>query len=128
MYIANLDEVKRTTGPKGKTVAWLLSQENGTPNFEMRYFEVPKTDLLFNTLCQINILPNIETYNMKSSYKFKNFNNAFDYFRNEFFINNSEQEEILRNYLKNRIEKENGHIKLKGSTKYAVVWWDKNRN
>jgi ubiquinone/menaquinone biosynthesis C-methylase UbiE len=93
-----------------------------------RYFEVPKTDLLFNTLCQINILPNIETYNMKSSYKFKNFNNAFDYFRNEFFINNSEQEEILRNYLKNRIEKENGHIKLKGSTKYAVVWWDKNRN
>jgi quercetin dioxygenase-like cupin family protein len=42
MYIANLDEVKRSTGPQGKTVAWLLAAENGTPNFEMRYFEVPK--------------------------------------------------------------------------------------
>jgi len=42
MYIANLNELPRTTGPLGKTVVWLLAEENGTPNFEMRYFEVPK--------------------------------------------------------------------------------------
>ena len=42
MYITNLSEVQRSIGPKGKTVAWLLAKENGTPNFEMRYFEVPK--------------------------------------------------------------------------------------
>ena len=53
-----------------------------------RYYEVPKTDLLFNNLCQINIFPNIETYSMKSSYKFNSFDNAFEYFKNEFFIKN----------------------------------------
>ena len=42
MYITHLDELSRFTGPLGKTVVWLLSEENGTPNFEMRYFEVPK--------------------------------------------------------------------------------------
>ncbi len=42
MYIVNLNEVQRTIGPRGKTVVWLLAEENGTPNFEMRYFEVPK--------------------------------------------------------------------------------------
>ena len=42
MYIANFNEVQRSTGPKGKTVAWRFAKENETPTFEMRYFEVPK--------------------------------------------------------------------------------------
>jgi len=42
MYITNLDDLPRGTGPQGKTVVWLIAEENGAPNFEMRYFEVPK--------------------------------------------------------------------------------------
>lgn len=42
MKVVNIDNVKESTTPHGKSVKWLLSKEMGTPNFEMRYFECHK--------------------------------------------------------------------------------------
>jgi len=42
MYTANIKSTKEQKTPSGKSVWWLLSKEIGTPNFEMRYFEVKK--------------------------------------------------------------------------------------
>ena len=42
MYIKSVQEAKALKTPSGKSVRWLLSGENGVPNFEMRYFEVEK--------------------------------------------------------------------------------------
>lgn len=40
MYIINVKDAKELKTPHGKLVRWLLSAKTGTPNFEMRYFEV----------------------------------------------------------------------------------------
>ncbi|MBN1105378.1 MAG: cupin domain-containing protein [Deltaproteobacteria bacterium] len=37
-----MDKTEALKTPSGKSVWWLLSGEIGTPNFEMRYFEVEK--------------------------------------------------------------------------------------
>ena len=42
MYITNIKDSKELKTPYGKSIKWLLTKENGAPNFEMRYFEVTK--------------------------------------------------------------------------------------
>ena len=42
MYKTTIRETEELKTPSGKSVWWLLSKEVGTPNFEMRYFEVEK--------------------------------------------------------------------------------------
>ncbi|MBN2032503.1 MAG: cupin domain-containing protein [Deltaproteobacteria bacterium] len=42
MFVTNRDNTEALKTPSGKSVWWLLSKEIGTPNFEMRYFEVEK--------------------------------------------------------------------------------------
>ena len=42
MYVTNIKSTKELKTPSGKSVWWLLPREIGTPNFEMRYFEVKK--------------------------------------------------------------------------------------
>jgi len=41
MYITNKEKTKKEKTPGGNSVWWLLSKENGVPNFELRYFEIP---------------------------------------------------------------------------------------
>lgn len=42
MRIVNVADAEETRTPHGKKAKWLLSEEMGTPNFEMRYFEVSR--------------------------------------------------------------------------------------
>jgi len=42
MYVTNIKNTKELKTPSGKSIWWLLPKEIGTPNFEMRYFEVRK--------------------------------------------------------------------------------------
>jgi quercetin dioxygenase-like cupin family protein len=42
MNVINIKDAKELKTPHGKSVKWLLTKEIGTPNFEMRYFEVKK--------------------------------------------------------------------------------------
>lgn len=46
MYINSVKKAKEVSidvpGVKGITIRWLLPHEVGTPNFEMRYFEIKK--------------------------------------------------------------------------------------
>jgi quercetin dioxygenase-like cupin family protein len=40
MYIYNMMKTQPKTTPSGATVWWLLAEEDGAPQFEMRYFEI----------------------------------------------------------------------------------------
>ena len=42
MYVTNVNDTEELRTPHGKLVKWLLPKEIGTPNFEMRYFEVSR--------------------------------------------------------------------------------------
>lgn len=42
MYKTSIQKTEELKIPSGKSVRWLLPKEIGTPNFEMRYFEVGK--------------------------------------------------------------------------------------
>jgi len=42
MYMINIKDAKELKTPHGKSIRWLLSEEIGAPNFEMRYFEINK--------------------------------------------------------------------------------------
>ena len=42
MYVTSIGKTEQKTTPSGVSVRWLLSEEVGTPHFEMRYFEIGK--------------------------------------------------------------------------------------
>ena len=44
MYVINVRDAQELRTPHGKSVRWLVTKELGAPNFEMRYFEIPKSD------------------------------------------------------------------------------------
>ncbi|UCB44319.1 MAG: cupin domain-containing protein [Spirochaetota bacterium] len=40
MYVTNTHKIQKNKTPSGVSIWWLLTQENGTPHFELRYFEL----------------------------------------------------------------------------------------
>ena len=40
MYVTSIEKTKPYTTPIGAPVRWLLSEEDGAPQFEMRFFEL----------------------------------------------------------------------------------------
>ena len=42
MYITNIKKTKCEKTPTDTSMWWLLSEKNGVPNFELRYFELEK--------------------------------------------------------------------------------------
>lgn len=40
MYHANFQKIRKTTTASGKSLWWLISAEDGAPNFELRYIEI----------------------------------------------------------------------------------------
>ena len=42
MHVTSIERTQEKTTPSGVSVRWLLSEEDGAPHFEMRYFEITK--------------------------------------------------------------------------------------
>lgn len=42
MYITNIKRTKEEKTRSGNSIWWLLSEEIGVPNFELRYFEIKR--------------------------------------------------------------------------------------
>ena len=40
MYVTNVDKTEKNETMPGVSLRWMLSRENGAPNFEMRYIEI----------------------------------------------------------------------------------------
>jgi quercetin dioxygenase-like cupin family protein len=40
MYVANTKNTEQKKSSSGASIWWLLSEEDGTPHFELRYFEL----------------------------------------------------------------------------------------
>ncbi len=41
MFCTDIDEKTMCRTPSGNKIYWLITQENGAPNFELRYLEIP---------------------------------------------------------------------------------------
>lgn len=90
------------------------------------YQQGPKIDVLYNVLYDMDIYPNMEVFPFEHVQTFTSLDEAVENFKPHYAVTSEEQEEILRAYLKELLEDENGNIVIRGWSTRVKLWW-KNR-
>ena len=90
------------------------------------YQQGPKIDVLYNVLYDMGIYPNMEVFPFEHVQTFVSLDEAVENFKPHYAVTSEEQEEILRAYLKELLEDENGNIVNRGWSTRVKLWW-KNR-
>ncbi|AFD00550.1 Putative protein-L-isoaspartate carboxylmethyltransferase [Methanocella conradii HZ254] len=85
----------------------------------------PRCDCLYNILYGMGIYPNIKMYKDEYLESFSNINDAVEYYRPFYNIENYRQEAILRDFLRKKLIRKNGRLILKGYSNIAKIWWKK---
>ena len=91
------------------------------------YQQGPKVDVLYNVLYDMGIYPEMEVFPFEHVQNFSSLDEAVENFKPSYAVGSEEQEEILRAYLKESLEEENGILVNRGWSTRVKLWW-KNRN
>ncbi|WP_440956744.1 class I SAM-dependent methyltransferase [Methanosarcina sp. Mfa9] len=88
------------------------------------YQQGPKIDVLYNVLYDMGIYPNMEVFPFEHVQTFASLDEAVENFKPHYAVTSEEQEEILRAYLKELLEDENGNIVIRGWSTRVKLWWE----
>lgn len=87
------------------------------------YRQGPKADVLYNVLYDMGIYPNMKVFSFEHNNRFENIEEALEHFKPQYALSSPEQEEILRSYLLDVLEEENGALVQKGKSTRVKMWW-----
>jgi len=104
---------------KQSRIIW--SRLHNTP-----YIASPKVNILYNTLYQMGIYPEMSVFPMHSEASFSSIQDAVNQFAPRFLIEGNNQEKILYEYFESNLEKINGNYVHKHSSVRVKIWWNKN--
>jgi len=88
------------------------------------YRQGPKIDVLYNVLYNMGIYPDMKVFPFEHTNRFENLEEAVEHFKPQYSAFSSEQEEILRFYLQEVLEEENGALVLRGWSTRVKLWWE----
>jgi SAM-dependent methyltransferase len=103
-----------------RNLADLWEKLHGKP-----YVGRPQIDCVFNVLYSMGIYPNVEIYSEEHVNSYGSLEEAVLDQSKSFSASSAEQEDGLREYLRERLLAEDGKLVLRGTTKYAKLWWKK---
>ncbi|WP_269848431.1 class I SAM-dependent methyltransferase [Methanosarcina horonobensis] len=87
------------------------------------YSQGPKADILYNILYDMGIYPHINVFPFEHKNRFENLEEAIEHFKPQYAAFSPEQEEILKSYLQEVLEEENGALMQKGRSTRVKIWW-----
>jgi len=88
-----------------------------------QYRKGPKADILYNVLYDMEIYPDVKVFPFEHNNRFENLEAALEHFKPQYAAFSPEQEEILRDYLREVLEEENGALVQKGRSTRVKMWW-----
>ncbi|KKG10775.1 SAM-dependent methlyltransferase [Methanosarcina sp. 2.H.T.1A.6] len=104
--------------------SWDIHSQNLWPILHgYEYRQGPKADVLYNVLYDMGIYPDVEVFPFEHKNRFENLKEALEHFKPQYAAFSSEQEEILRSYLQEVLEEENGALIQKGWSTRVKMWW-----
>jgi len=89
------------------------------------YQPMPKSNILYNVLYQMDIYPNVNVSKLNYINRFSSFDEAVEYCIPMYKITNSSQEQILRDYLKCILKNRDGFLTIEAQTNHVEMWWQK---
>ncbi len=90
------------------------------------YYPSPKCDILFNVLYQMGIYPHMEPFIIGRSEEYATLDDAVNEQADHFAIKTEQQREILRQYLKENMQFENGNYIYDARSTRVRIWWSVN--
>lgn len=87
------------------------------------YRHGPKADILYNVLYDMGIYSDVKVFTFEHKNRFENLEEALEYFKPQYAAFSPDKEEILRSYLKEVLEEENGAFVQKGRSTRVKMWW-----
>jgi len=90
---------------------------------DCEYPQGPKVDVLYNVLYGLGIHPNMKVFPFEYIQSFASLDEAVENFKPNYAIMSEEQEGILRAYLDEILEKENGKLVHRGWSTRVKLWW-----
>ena len=89
------------------------------------FHPMPRSDVLFNVLYQMGIYPHIRVFPYQHINVFSCMEEAVGYFSRRYRVSGDAQEKVLRNYLDNVLQEENGFLILYSPATCLKMWWKK---
>ncbi len=87
---------------------------------------MPKSDVIFNVLYQMDIYPNIKVFNFEMLHRFGSLDEAADYFSERFNAQSLTQRSALKDVLPQIMKEQNGQWILPYRASNMMFWWEKN--
>lgn len=91
------------------------------------YHPRPKADCLFNVLYAMGIYANVLMRPMGDVATFATVEDAVDHFAPRMSVKSPRQREVLRDYFREHLVRQDGGLALPGTSTYAAIWWRKRR-
>ena len=91
------------------------------------YHPRPKADCLFNVLYAMGIYANVLMRPMGDAATFATVEDAVDHFAPRMSVKSPRQREVLRDYFREHLVRQDGGLALPGTSTYAAIWWRKRR-
>ncbi len=88
------------------------------------YTPGPKCDVLYNLLYSMGIYPDMHVFPIEYTNSFCSIDEALDYFRSRYTIDTEQQEMVLRNYLEETLEPQDGQFVDCGHSTRVKIWWE----
>jgi SAM-dependent methyltransferase len=89
------------------------------------YVSGPKADCLWNVLYQMGIYANVLMRPLEKTYRFRDPGEAYDFFAPRYDVRTPAQEEVLRSYLAEINQADDGSFLFGRDSTYATIWWEK---
>lgn len=107
----------------GKT-SWDVHYSKIWPALHNRgYCPFPKCDIIYNILYNMEIYPNIETFELTHTSRYSSLDEAVRHYRFHYRISTGEQELILRKHLESILRKEDDELVMEALTTRVRMWW-----
>ncbi|WP_445475215.1 class I SAM-dependent methyltransferase [Methanococcoides methylutens] len=88
------------------------------------YTPGPKCDVLYNLLYSMGIYPDIHVFPIEYVNPFCSMDEAFDHFSSRYTIDTEQQKSVLRKYLEETLEKQDGQFVDRALSTRVKIWWE----
>ncbi len=106
--------------PWERNYAEVWEKMHGVP-----YRKKGKADIIFNALYAVGIYPNVDIYPEESVNYYDSLDRAMADQKSAYSVTDERQEAILRDFLSEKLQAENGRFVMRGRSHRARIWWKK---
>jgi len=87
------------------------------------HYPIPKSDLLFQVLCQMGVYPHVTTLRTPRQQTFESFEAMLDDYAERYDVSTAEQRRLLAGYLSERCQREDGKYIIRAQHNSMKLWW-----